>query len=485
MPLKKPHLRKQPVKPQRAVYPRGWRRLQSRLGSARTAPLSWTHGTGRWFRRCPEDLCISVKSFEGSMLLELQHLLRRPYRWEPISRAGNRVPDFVRPHTPSYRYNLDLDSHNHAFWHLLNHSTSYVAGAKNPDYRFRNLYRLDINETREIARWDIDGLWRYDERKRTSVPATRGQEVLEAVCLPGERPRKPKILCSAEPDPQQKPKEWKRYQREYEHWKKQVSSCRNKRVQLRVRRVDADHKDHPSFFLNDCFELDLTFRAIEHIAMEFPAWWKFVYGIYRKQGNKDWAMYRDPDVPNTYIPVRNYTPAKFCMTKEDAKAERTPIRDAVYNAQKDRLVLVTQQPKFLEGMAHEHRQRRWQPEVVANYLAPWFVAEACEMDPQPGLFLLGALGRDASDRQLLQARLALWSAHLLRWDPHAELDAIEAMKELQTDYSVVTQQLLQAILIVWAIQTIRRQRDPYEGKVVRLTRQDIYHAAKLARGPPR
>lgn len=177
------------------LYPRHWRKWQAELGKLRTAPFLLAVDTGRWFQRCPEQLAVAFKSIGSDLFAELAHQIRRPSHHIPISSSGLRKPDHYQQHTKSWFYNLGTPSHARGFQNLLKYCTAFAAGAENQGV-FHEIYKMEVGARRELARWPIQGLYRPEGKK--CVPCEdEGYEVLEAVCIPGETPREPKILSSS------------------------------------------------------------------------------------------------------------------------------------------------------------------------------------------------------------------------------------------------------------------------------------------------
>lgn len=225
MPLKREHYRSRPAKTHKTVlYPSWLRSTLSRMGDLRSCPHSLSLDTDRWFNRCPEQFVLGFKNFDGNLFAELGHTLRYPTRWEPFYKNSDRVKDpskasigdLAKPfnmydqkvkrkadkyqqHTRAWRYNLSNPEHAQAYCNLLHYSTAYAAGEADRS-TFYDLYKLDIYDRKELARWPISGLMHYDPEDQLCKPVADGYEVLEVVAVPGERPSKPKILCYPRPN---------------------------------------------------------------------------------------------------------------------------------------------------------------------------------------------------------------------------------------------------------------------------------------------
>ena len=117
--------------------------------------------------RDPEQLALAIKNHEGALFCELAHMVRRPKEHRPFwrNRKGKiyRIPDLYQQHTKPYRYCLDNPVHARALQQLLLHCVAYSAGhdvGAAQQGAFKDLYWLPIGDSRELARWPMDGLMR-------------------------------------------------------------------------------------------------------------------------------------------------------------------------------------------------------------------------------------------------------------------------------------------------------------------------------------
>lgn len=447
MPLHKRYYRTRPATPEFKPWLSSTHYWLNRFAAGyRTAPITLAVDTGRWFQRGPEQLNLSLKTLQGTCQLELAHSLRLPPNWKPFRKnsvTGRwvRIPDKYYQHTKSWRYCLDNPSHARAFQQLLRHTMAYCsghdAGARHQG-AFRDLYWREIGSRKELARWPIKGL--CQETPGGIETGLEGHEVLEVVCLPGERPRRPKTLCGPRPREEDTAAYYDDVQ---EHWHRQLRVCTSRRLELRVRRIcGADGE--PAFYLNPVHEFDLPLDALRGLQRNLPSFWRRAHRHYQHEGNRGWPR---TDGYEEDVPTRVYEvyPAAW-MSKKDHD-------EYFYEVERDQHGRVTgkhrREREKLQGALHEHRQFRWAPSVMNRYLSPPDIDSLCRGGPQDGLW--DRQWSDEVDRasEDYLARLALWQAGLLYWDAEWSVSAEQALEDLQriqqqqhNDLTVVLQTLL-------------------------------------------
>ncbi len=479
-------------------------RRQERAGRIRTAPLILAVDTGRWFMREPEQLALAIKNHEGALFCELAHMVRRPERHKPFRqdrKSGKwyRIPDRFQQHTKQFRYCLDNPTHARALQQLLRHSMAYTAGhdagaLQQGDYK--DLYWLPIGDTHELARWPIDGLMKVEQQRcwhngklvlddedlhgdAVPVEPGTGHEILEVVCIPGERPRKPAAVLGARPTEE---RARARYDRELAHWHHQLQSCQSKQLQLRVRRVHGP-KNEPAFFFNDAVELDIPLKAVRRWAEQLPAWWKIVYRHFEKEANLGWPRMdrrqalHQPRVYLAYPALR--------MTWKEHRDHFTCLE---WNVKGTRRVRVRRGVPKVSATLSDQRQFAWTHRVMQQFLSPTIMTRVCEAKPQDGLWSIDA-GNSEVERgseEYLQ-RLALWHAGKLRWDPEwsvAIQQAREDLKELRVNQRDRLEEILRMFLIMQAIKYNRRPKPVIVPSTPLKLTSYCGATTQVARGPP-
>ena len=443
-----------------------WRKALEHLGSLRSAARLFTRKTGRWFLHGDEELVFAYKNLDGEFIAELAHQIRRPKNHEPLytkhevqangvrKLVRKRQVDLYYQHTPSLLYNLSKSSHARAFGELLRYSIAFTAGHDHPG-RFPHLYRMKIGETKELGRWPISDLHHYRKQSKKILPVKHGFEILEAVCGPGERPRKPDTLCRPRPVDKVGAEH---YNKVKAHWYKQLEACTSTQIMLRVRRVcvDSNGRTKPAFYLKAVYDFDLPLQAIRSLAKDFPAFWSDMYKQYYVHAN---------------TPPQALRKAKLCGTwQEDRKRKHEAP------------------PAYLSGAVWAHRQPRWNHDIVHDWLHPTDVEKLCQLIPQPGLFLCDWVADVKRNSPEYFRRVALYQAGFIAWNPKwsateddVELDTFR----LRTKYKYKFTRLVYVFLLLASMKMEQRKQgqahygsEKFLHDVVRL-----YNDC-LARAPP-
>jgi len=467
-PLKRVHYRQTCRTPKLQVeYPPHWRNAIEQLGSPRTAARVFIRKTKRWFGRGDEEIVIAFKNLEGEFIAELTHQVRRPSNHEPLytkqelqadgtrKTVRKRKADLYHQHTPALLYNFNDSTHARAFCELLQYSTAFVAGCDHPG-RYPYLYRMEIGETKELGRWPINGLYYQKGQTEKLVPAVHGFEILEAVCGPGERPRKPYTLCGERPDDAAGAKH---YDEVAEHWRKQLEGCHSTQTILRLRRISVDDNGHiePAFYLRAIYEFDLPFPAIRRLATDFPAFWNDLYKQYYIQANAAPRALRTAKLRGTRRNIHKW------------KHESSP--------------------EYLTGPVWAHRQPRWNYDVVHDWLYPEDVEELCRLVPQPGLFVCTWVSDVKRYSPEYFQRVALFQAGAITWNPKwsataedVELDTFR----LRLQYTHKISRLVYVFLLFASLKTIARKQGQVHHRGSEKFLHDVVrlYGACLARAPP-
>ena len=465
IPLKKAHYRQAARTPKlNVVYPALWQGVLDQLGPPRCAAKNLAMDTKRWFQRGPEQLVIAAKNLGGQFILELSHQIRRPDNDEPFYTARvlqadgtkktvrKRKADQFHQHTQPYLYDLNDNTHARAFRELLNYSIAFVSGYDDPG-RFTLLYQLKIGETQELARWPIDGLHRYNEKTKQILPVKYGYEILEAVCGPGERARKPKTLCGPRPEEESAREH---YDGVKEHWHKQVKGCQSKETKLRLRRVYVANKNghtKPAFFLNAIYDFDLSLHVIRRLAAQFPAWWTNLYREYELHAHE--------------LPRPLYQ-AQICGTWREDR-DKPP-----------------HQP--LSGPARAHRQPRWDKEIVADWLHPAEVEQLCQKVPQPGLFVTNWVADVKYGSPEYWQRVAFWQAGYITWNPKWSVKEGTVRDDARLIRQYCQQKLTRLVYVFLLLASLKavqyRQGRVYHDNTSLAQAFQSLHRASAPRAPP-
>lgn len=369
-----------------------------------------------------------------------------------------RRAEKYQQHTKPYRYSLESAAHIRALANLLILGGAFFKGMRNPG-AFTQIYtNMEVGDRRELGRWHLPGMHRYDAQRRECIPCgSHGYEALEAVCLPGVIPECPRECFGDRPVD---PKKARRYDLLLENWRRQVSSA-GKNIELRLHRFCHDPEqrvfDTPAFYLNDAFELDLTETVFARWGDWFASWLWDSLDVIRSRSDR----------PNDVLQqVRiHFNPYK---AKAYEKLEEKPA---------------------LDGRAEFYRKpyrRQFSPELLK--LSRAAITEALNPPAAPHGTLLIDWDDTADDsEEELRLRVRLYEAGMISWHPLWSVTAEEAAEQInRQDYQQVRQVLhamVSVLLIRWRKKAYNGVGRRYFADSFHIVRNDIL-TRRLIRGPP-
>jgi len=344
---------------------------------------------------------------------------------------------------------------------------------------FSHLYHLAPGQREELTRWPIGGLCCEDQWGKLQK-GVEGYEILEVVCIPGERPRRPKTLCGPRPYDEAA---GAHYDGVKEHWYRQLRHSGPGRPELRVRRVGPDGE--PAFYLNPATELDLPLGSIRGMQRRLPSFWRDVYRHYEQEANRSWPHYQQ-DEPEDRQRTYEVYPAAAMTEKE----RQNYFWQTTYDQHGRRTGKVRRERGTLVGALNDHRQFCWDPRVVGRFLSPLDIDSICHGGSQNGLWLRRWSTELERDSQEYQARLALWEAGLLRWDNEWSISVEQAAQDLQQrqrQQPAILETLLQTFLVQCCLRVVRQKTETEPPVPTEPLRLHSYHGVsdQTARGPPR
>jgi hypothetical protein len=489
LPMRKRHYRCVTSTAQlRPPLKRAQRFLIESIGSFRKAPFTLALDSSRFFQRCPEQINLSLRNIFKDLMVELTYAIRRPRNKKPIvyNRKQDRyirVPDYFYQHTQSWRYCLDNPSHARAFQQLLKHTMAFVsgydAGARRQG-KFRGLYWYSIGDVVELARWPIQNISAVVDGR--TIMGLSGFEVLEAVCIPGERPRRPKVLCGPRP---QDPKAARHYDCAKKHWYRQLRDTNSKQIQLRVRRITEDGL--PAFYFNGMTDLDLPLHAVRRLQQHLPSFWRRVYRHYKQEAGLGWPRVsrKWAEGEPRYYPV---IPQLYWKSRREREAyfyniERSDTGKIIHKSVWERAPL--------SGSLNDQRQFNWNQELADRFFHPEVIDHLCTAGQQDGLWALAPQDNIERHSKEYRLRVALLGEGLLCWDPEWSVDVDTAVKDLATyrqQYETAMIKMLQITIMSFALKVRRRKRPQvkrgWTTSTTALPGRPHIHTVLSARAPP-